>query len=248
MSDGPSIIERQAIGRLIESLKKLTPNEWHLFNAPAIGWKNYLDSKFQMWNPIPYSDLSHEDFLMTMRDIVPVGAKWSIIIRTIYDGFNYHHDIRALKETIITLIQSKVCSASEYYALTFIFNTLLLFKDTCININSIKLSGWGNANCKTCIIDFGYHGSVEIFIYPTTNNIDILFPFPLLESRFHQQLDHYVMDFYSRKTLSQINIKLTDEFAKQELASIYSNATCSFGIVREKDSLAIAYRNLEYVF
>lgn len=102
MSNGPSIIERQALGNLFEVLEKKDNS-----------LKGYYRNDFKDWEPIYNSNISDYDYYHALKAF-PLHAK-RCIIQTALKGWNIHKNLTTLHETISSLIYLDICGPAEYY-------------------------------------------------------------------------------------------------------------------------------------
>lgn len=125
MNGGPTIIERQTLGNLLDVLKKEGNQEW----------KEFITSWFSDWSPISNSDISQYQYNKTLKNF-PVNGKREII-RGVLLGWNKHHDSLTLYNCINSLIYLKVCDIVEYFFLQQFYNFLISFGKVCKNKEQI---------------------------------------------------------------------------------------------------------------
>ena len=107
MADGPSLLQRQAIGNLMTVITN---------DHPTV-WGNYLWEQMKGWNIIANSDISLHDYYYELKHI-PDWPKRSIVY-TILMSWNYHHNLQTLYDAINKLIYLKVCNATEYFLMQY---------------------------------------------------------------------------------------------------------------------------------
>lgn len=242
MADGPSLLQRQAIGDLITVITK---------NNPTI-WGNYLWEQFESWNIIANSDISSYDYYYELKHL-PDWPKRSIVY-TILMSWNYHHDLQVLYDAINKLIYLKVCNATEYFLMQYMFNILQYFSTVCENINTIEIQQnifnrdmftlrfWkDNSRLDTHgIVDFQFNSvgkEPRIAIVPWFNLID-----KKTNHRYNYNTQHGIDDLVNTEFVPL----LLNEFAKKHCPWIYSNLR--FGYQKENldRGVVIILSSLEY--
>ena len=129
MDDRPSLIERQALGNLIKVLE-----------SKSSELKGYFSNDFKEWNPIYDSGITGQRYYHTLREF-PLYAKRCIIQSTLL-GWNYHHDLRALYETLNTLIYLKLCGPAEYLFIQIIYNFIASYGDILNDYEYIEVESY----------------------------------------------------------------------------------------------------------
>lgn len=117
MNEGPTLLQRQAVGNMIQ----------HITNNHDSEWGNWLFDALNDWELIPNSQISPYEYYKTLSEL-PAFPK-RIICQLVVMGWNHHHDLQTLHDSITTLIYLKVCGPSEYFFFTkFIILLLILEK------------------------------------------------------------------------------------------------------------------------
>ncbi len=218
MNNGPSIIERQALGNLLEALKKNGNGNQN--------FSNYMTSWFSDWNPISNSDISLQQYYKTLKKF-PTNAKREII-RGVLLSWNKHHNFQILYHSINTLIYLKVCDTVEYFFIQQFYNFLSSFSKVCNNSEFITIEA-RNASFYTIrfyedrlnskgIVDFQLApiGRGEVFCIVPWNS--------LLSSKTGIEEDEVLEEGTWNEIVStEIYPLLKNEFAKQHCNWINSN-------------------------
>lgn len=116
MPDGPTLLQRQAIGNMFKTITDAHPNSWG----------NWLFETLEDWGLLPNSDISISQYYDTLVNL-PAFPK-RIICQIITMGWNEHHDLQAFYDAITTLIYLKVCGPSEYFFLHQVYNFIKHFR------------------------------------------------------------------------------------------------------------------------
>lgn len=119
MNEGPTLLQRQAVGNLIQ----------HITNNHDSEWGNWLFDALNDWELIPNSQISPYEYYKTLSEL-PAFPK-RIICQLVVMGWNHHHDLQTLHDSITTLIYLKVCGPSEYFFLHQIYNFITHFRKVC---------------------------------------------------------------------------------------------------------------------
>ena len=127
MADGPSLLQRKAIGNLMAAITK----------DNSTVWGNYLWEQMANWNIIANSDISLYDYYYELKHL-PNWPKRSIVY-TVLMSWNYHHNLQTLYNAINKLIYLKVCNVTEYFLMQYMFNFLQYFSTVCKNVNTIEI-------------------------------------------------------------------------------------------------------------
>ena len=118
---GPTIIERQALGDLLDVLLKKGDS-----NSK---WKAFIASWFADWNPIHNSAIGRYEYYKTLKEFPAYGKRE--IIRGVLLGWNEHHDTQILYDTINVLIYLKLCNTIEYFFVQQFCNFLISYSSLC---------------------------------------------------------------------------------------------------------------------
>ena len=242
MADGPSLLQRQAIGNLMTVITK---------DHPTI-WGNYLWEQMKGWNIIANSDISLYDYYYQLKHI-PDWPKRSIVY-TILMSWNYHHNLQALYDAINKLIYLKVCNATEYFLMQYMFNFLQYFSTVCKNLSTIQIEqNMFNKNMFTLRFwkDNSHlysHGIIDIQFSPIgeDSRIAIVPWFSLIGEKTNHRYNCNTQSGIDELVNNEFVPLLLNEFAKKHCPWIYSNA--SFGYKKENLDRAIALllSSLEY--
>lgn len=243
MADGPSLLQRQAIGNLISEITKENP----------IIWGNYLWEQMNGWNIIANSDISLHDYYYELKHL-PDWPQRSIVY-TILMSWNYHHNLQTLYNAINKLIYLKVCNETEYFLMQYMFNFLQYFSTVCENIKTIEIQqNMFNRNMFTLRFwqdnsHLETHGIVDVQFSPVGQEprIAIVPWFSLIDKKTNHRYNYNTQ----RGIDDLVNIEfvplLQNEFAKKHCPWIYSNLR--FGYQKENldRGIVILLTSLEYV-
>ena len=242
MADGPSLLQRQAIGNMIATITKDNPTVWG----------NYLWEQLEGWNIIANSDISLTAYYYELKHI-PDWPKRSIVY-TILMSWNYHHNLQTLYQAINKLIYLKVCNATEYFLMQYMFNFLQYFSTVCKNVNTIQIEQnmfnrdmftlrfWKDISHSETygIVDFQFSSigkEPRIAIVPWFSLIG-----EKTNHRYNFKTQHGIDDLVNCEFVPL----LQKEFAKKHCPWIYSNLR--FGYQKENldRGIVILLSSLEY--
>ena len=242
MADGPSLLQRQAIGNLINTITKDNPTVWG----------NYLWEQMEGWNIIANSNISLPGDYYELKHI-PDWPKRSMVY-TILMSWNFHHDLQTLYNAINKLIYLKVCNATEYFLMQYMFNFLQYFSTVCKNVNTIQIEQnmfnrdmftlrfWkDNSHSET-------HGIVDFQFNPVGKEprIAIVPWFSLIGEKTNHRYNFNTQRGIDDLINAEFVPLLQKEFAKKHCPWIYSNLR--FGYQKENldRGIVILLSSLEY--
>ncbi len=242
MADGPTLLQRQAIGKLVTVITKKNPTIWG----------NYLWEQFESWDIIANSDISLYDYYYELKHI-PDWPKRSIVY-TVLMSWNYHHNMQTLYNAINTLIYLKVCNSTEYYLMQYMFNFLQYFSTLCKNINTIEIQqNMFNRDTFTlrfwkddCHLDT--HGIVDFQFSPVGKEpqIAIVPWFGLINEKTNHRYNYNTQQGIDDLVNTEFLPLLQKEFAKKHCPWIYSNLRFGYQKERLDRGLVILLSSLEY--
>lgn len=243
MQEGPTLLQRKAIGRMINFIQSSNPTKWG----------TWLWEDLENWNIENGDDISLFQYYSTLKSLPPHPKRE--IINSILDGWNHHHDIKTLYDSIISLICLKVCNSSEYFLLQQIFNFLTYFSDVCESDNDIFITrnprnhiytlrftkGEGIYGASHGIIDFqlnDYNQDPIVAIVPWYSLLSVKYVIP--DELDFDESD--IEDFVANNLYSIIK----NEFAKKHCPWIYSNWEIDVKEDKLKRGIVIILHSLEY--
>lgn len=133
MSNRPTNLQREALGKLLEVLKRNGNQRW----------KEFITSWFSDWEPICDSDMSQYQYYKTLKDF-PIYGKREII-RGVLLGWNEHNDTLTLYNCINSLIYLKVCDTIEYFFMQQFYNFLTFYGKLCKSDEQIIIHAKDNS-------------------------------------------------------------------------------------------------------
>lgn len=119
MEERPTLIQRQAIGNMIQYITDIHSTEWG----------NWLFESLDDWMLLPNSDISLSQYYETLANL-PAFPK-RVLCQIVVMGWNEHHDLLTLYDSINSLIYLKVCGPSEYFFLHQVYNFINHFREVC---------------------------------------------------------------------------------------------------------------------
>ena len=216
MASGPTLLQRQAIGKLFQ----------HITNEHSATWGNYLFESLEDWNLLPNSDISRSQYYSTLANL-PSHPK-RVICQIVIMGWNEHHNIQTLYDSIISLIYLKVCGPAEYLFLQQIYNFIIHFKSVCDDVKNIYINQLG-LHQYNIVFEKNYETLAVIDIkmnHPSTDpGLDIIPWFVSfdnlkgLERHTTRTQIQSINDFVSNEVMPIID----NEFAKTHCPWIYSS-------------------------
>lgn len=238
----PTLIQRQAIGNMLQ----------HITDGHPEKWGNWFFETLEDWDLLPKSNLSASEYYTTLANL-PAFPK-RILCQLIIMGWNEHHDYLALYESIITLIQLKVCGPCEYIFIQQVYNFIEHFKDVCdedrkifiqqhnINKYSIRFTEDGHIMGETLAL-------VELEMSPTTDAPTVViapwyFSFDNLKGLpegFSQNESD--IEFVNKEVVPIIS----NEFAKRHCRWIHSVCELSFRTHSQIDAPVIFIKVREFI-
>lgn len=244
MEEGPSLLQRQAIGNLLQTITNNHPTEW----------KNWLFDSLADWNLLPNSDISLSEYYNTLANL-PAYPK-RLLCQIVIMGWNEHHDLLTLYDSINSLIYLKVCGPSEYFFMQQVYNFIAYFKDVCDDYSKIfiqehnphkytlRFTEDGHMMGKSlALVDLEMSRTTDapmVVVVPWYISFDNLNGLP--EGTTQSQIQS-TSDFIE----SEIMPIICNEFAKRHCSWIYSN--CDFSFRNHPHGVApiIFLNNIEYV-
>lgn len=244
-SNGPSLLERKALGNLREVLKQ---------KGSSSEWKNYIHDFFEDWEPISDSDITLSQYYRTLVDF-PDNAKREII-RGVIMGWNEHHDTLTLYLSITTLIYLGICDTVGYFFLQQFYNFLCKFGEVCKDDSQICVISLNNSvytlrfrkegevtlyGDSFGIIDFGLSriGTKPLlFIVPSTSILSKLTGISK-DKIFDEELMSGIMS-------EDIYPLLKNEFAKKHNRLIQSHWDFDFQKEQLSRGIVVIMHSLEY--
>lgn len=127
MNDKPTIIERKALGNLLEIL----------YQGDSPKWNSYIKNYFENWNPI-YDQIPSSLYCSTLASF-PQNVKRTICKGVIL-GWNEHQELSTLYQVVTSLINLKVCDTTIYFFLQEFYNFIVYFKEVSESINHIMVT------------------------------------------------------------------------------------------------------------
>lgn len=217
MSTGPTLLERQAIGNMLQ----------HITENHKKQWGNWLFEQFKDWNLLPNSNVPLEQYYYTLANIPPHPKR--VICQFIVLGWNIHHDLHTLYDSIVSLIYLKICGPSEYFFLQQIYNFIVHFRSVCDNDANIFIEQhnlhrygirfFGDMDETLALVDINMNPTKEdpgVTIIPWYVSFDNLNGLEVHTTRKQVQS---AQDF----VLSEVMPVIKKEFAKTHCPWIYSN-------------------------
>lgn len=243
MANKPSLIERQALGNLLQVLTDKNPT----------AYGDYLWESFEDREPIKDSDISGTLYYATLRSYPLVAKRW--IIQSVLTGWNVHHDLTLLYESINTLIYLGMCGPAEYFLMVNVFNFLSSFGRYLESTqfaeieshrpNEYTLRFWkderGSWGDTYGIIDFQLHGVNEppvLAIVPwfgILKNVDIISD---EDNPSQESLESSIYDIYKI---------MNDEFPKKHCPWIHTEWEISHQREELNRGIVIILHSLVYI-
>lgn len=247
MADEPTLLQRQAIGNMFDFITKS-------HNAQ---WGNYLFDTLEEWHLLPNSDISAYNYYSTLQNL-PDWPK-RIIVQIVLNGWNEHHDLLTLYDSINTLIALGVCGPSEYLLMHQVYNFIQYFRDLCDNDKDIILNE-ANINCYSLL--FTKNGSMMNWRYAerlavvdiSMSKIDHA-PLVIVAPTYFSFLrklglaDDYEFDEWGKKELiiDKILPIVSNEFAKKHCHWIYTDYKIKYEDSPTKDAPLIVLSEIQYI-
>lgn len=240
MQEGPSILQRQAVGNMIQ----------HITDTHSVEWGNWLFESLQDWNLLPHSNISLSDYYNTLSTLPDFPKR--ILCQIIIMGWNEHHDLRTLYDSINTLIYLKVCGPSEYFFLHQVYNFISHFRKVCnddkkifiqqhnIHKYTIRFTEDGHMMGESlALVDLEMSRTTDapmVVVVPWYFSFDNLKGLPEGTSQEEPTLE-FVQD--------EVLPIICNEFAKKHCRWIYSN--CDFSFRNDPGVAPIIFlNNIEY--
>lgn len=242
MSDRPSLIQRQAVGNMIQYI---TDN-----HSPK--WGNWLFDSLEDWHLLPNSNISLSQYYSTLANLPDFPKR--ILCQIVMMGWNEHHDLHTLYDSINSLIYLKVCGPSEYFFLHQVYNFIAHFRNVCdddkkifiqehnINKYTIRFTKDGHMMGESlALVDLEMSRTTDtpmVVVVPWYISFDNLNNLPEGSSQSKP-----IMEFIEDEVLPII----CNEFATNHCKWIYSN--CDFSFRNHPHGVApiVFLNNIEYV-
>lgn len=242
MSDGPTVLQRQAIGNMFQTITEAHPQSWG----------NWLFEALGDWGILPNSDISIEQYYDTLANL-PVFPK-RIICQVITMGWNEHHDLQTLYDSITTLIYLKVCGPSEYFFMHQVYNFIAHFRNLSnvdqnifiqrhnVNKYTIRFTSDGHIMGEAlAIVDLEMSRTSEapiVVVSPWFMSFDNLAGNPEGTAK-SRPIQNFIED--------EIVPIICDEFAKRHSRHIFSNCEMRFRLHPYEEAPMVFLTNLQYI-
>lgn len=242
MSDGPTTLQRQAIGNMFQ----------YITNNHPQAWGNWLFDALEDWDLLPNSEISPSQYYSTLANL-PAHPK-RIIMQIIIMGWNEHHDMQALYDAINTLIYLKVCGPAEYFFLHQVYNFMSYFQSVSnddkkifiqmhnLNKYTLRFTSDGHMMGESkALVDLEMSRSSDepmVVVAPWYYSFDNKMGLPEGTSK-----SRHTQEFIEEEVLPII----CDEFAKRHCHWIYSNCSMSFREDNFGNTPIIFLTNIQYI-
>lgn len=242
MSDGPSLIQRQAVGNMIQ----------YITDNHRVKWGNWLFESLEDWHLLPNSNISLSQYYSTLANLPDFPKR--ILCQIIIMGWNEHHDLHTLYDSINSLIYLKVCGPSEYFFLHQVYNFIAHFRKVCDDDKKIFIQ---EHNIHKYTIRFTKDGHmmgeslalVDLEMSRTTDApMVVVVPWYISFDNLNNLAEGSsqskpIMEFVEDEVLPII----CNEFAKNHCKWIYSNCDYSFRNHPHGVAPIVFINNIEYV-
>ena len=235
---GPTLIQKRVLAYLINDITNKHPKKWG----------NWLWDDFEEWGINQDLDISmNEQEVISVFDDFPAYPK-SVLTQSILNGWNVHHDMASLKDSIITLARLHACGTSEYFLLQYIYNCIKYFGDLCENIEFIHINMMNDVYSYTLRFGKSYskcgdsHGIIDLQMNKTEEEPRVaVVPWNrLLSERFTIPEDCIQQDSNIEYISNELETIFRDEFLEYSLPKRpYSNY--SYSICKEQLGRGILY-------
>lgn len=242
MSDGPSLIQRQAVGNMIQ----------YITDNHRGKWGNWLFESLEDWHLLPNSNISLSQYYSTLANLPDFPKR--ILCQIVIMGWNEHHDLHTLYDSINSLIYLKVCGPSEYFFLHQVYNFIAHLRKVCDDDKKIFIQ---EHNIHKYTIRFTKDGHmmgeslalVDLEMSRTTDApMVVVVPWYISFDNLNNLAEgpsqsKPIMEFVEDEVLPII----CNEFAKNHCKWIYSNCDYSFRNHPHGVATIVFLNNIEYV-
>lgn len=242
MADGPTLLQRQAIGNMFQTITDNHPNEWG----------NWLFESLDDWDLLPNSNISPSDYYSTLANLPSFPKR--ILCQIVIMGWNEHHDLHTLYDSINSLIYLKVCGPSEYFFMQEVYNFISKFSPVSGDDSKIFIQ---QHNIHKYTLRFTKDGHmmgeslalVDLEMSRTTDDpMVVVVPWYMSFDNLDGVPEGSAKSKPTREFIEdRIMPIISNEFAKRHCRWIYSN--CDFSFRNHPNGCApiIFMNNIEYV-
>lgn len=242
MAEGPTLLQRQAIGNMFQFI---TDNH-------TCEWGNWLFESLEDWNLLPNSNISPSQYYNTLANLPDFPKR--IICQIVIMGWNEHHDLHTLYDSINSLIYLKVCGPTEYVFLHQVYNFISHFRSVCSDDKNIFIQ---EHNINKYTIRFTEDGQmmgkslalVDIEMSKTTEPpVVVVVPWYISFDNLIGDIEGTAQAKPAQQFVEDEIIPIVcDEFAKTHCRWIYSDYDISFRLHPYGVAPIIFVENIQYV-